>query len=83
MPSQDPDVVLEQLQPIFRNVLNDPALSVTRESSALNTPGWDSLGHIELIAAVERRFRVRFGLGEVQDLKNVGELVDLVRKKTA
>jgi acyl carrier protein len=77
MPDLTPDGVLAELQPIFREALDNPSLTVTRSSSGQNTPNWDSLAHIGIIEMVERRFKVRFGLGEVQDLKTVGDLVDL------
>jgi acyl carrier protein len=81
MPDLTPDGVLADLQPIFKEALNDPRITVTRESNASNTPNWDSLTHIELIEMVERHYKVRFGLGELQDLKTVGDLVDLTIAK--
>ena len=83
MPDFTQEEILAQLQPIFREVLSNPGLTITRDSSALNTPGWDSLAHIEIIEMVERRYKVRFGLGELQDLKTVGDLVDLTIRQTA
>ncbi len=73
--------ILDQLQPIFEEVLEQPGLTVTRSSTALTTPNWDSLSHIELIEAIQSHFKVKFGLGELQDLKNVGDLVDLIVEK--
>ena len=81
MPDLSPDAVLSELQPIFREVLASPNLTVTRKSNALNTPKWDSIAHIELIEMVTLHFKVRFGLGELQDLKEVGDLVDLIIEK--
>ncbi len=81
MPSLTPEGVLADIQPIFREVLNNPAVTVTRGSSANDTPGWDSLVHLEIISMVERRYKVRFGVGELQDLKTVGDLVDLTVSK--
>ena len=83
MPSLSKEEVLTELQPIFREALDLPELTVTRSSNALNTPNWDSLAHIELIEMVESHFKVRFGLGELQDLKEVGDLVDLTVEKAA
>ena len=83
MPSIAPDEVLAQLQPIFEEALNEPGLTVTRSSNANNTKNWDSLAHIELIEMVQHHFKVRFALGELQDLKEVGDLVDLVVEKSA
>ena len=75
------DSVLEQLQPIFQDILDQPDLVITRESNAQNVEDWDSLAHINLVTAVEKHFKVKFALGELQELKNVGEMVDLVHKK--
>lgn len=77
MPDLTPESVLAELQPIFREVLDDPALTVGPGSSAKDVATWDSLAHIEIIEMVERHFKVRFDLGAVQDLKTVGDLVDL------
>lgn len=81
MPSLTPDRVLAELQPIFEEALNIPGLKVTRNSNAMNTENWDSLAHIELIEMIERHFKVKFALGELQDLKEVGDLVDLILEK--
>ena len=76
-----PDTVLAEFQPIFQEALAIPGLVVTRQSNANNTRNWDSLAHISLIEMIEHHFKVRFGLSELQDLKEVGELVDLTLKK--
>jgi acyl carrier protein len=75
-----PDI-LDRLQPIFRDVLDDPALRITRESNASNVAGWDSLAHMSLVSATEQEFGVRFALGELEELKNVGDMVDLIAAK--
>lgn len=75
-----PDI-LERLQPIFREVFENPSLHVGRESNAMTVEGWDSLAHVNLIAAVEEAFGVRFALGELEELRNVGDMVDMIRRK--
>ena len=42
---------------------------------------WDSLTHVNLITAIEKRYKIRFALGELQDLKNVGDMIDLMEEK--
>ncbi len=75
--------ILEQLQSLFQDILDQPNLHVTRESNANNVEDWDSLAHINLVTAVERRFKIKFALGELQELKNVGDMVDLIQEKLA
>jgi acyl carrier protein len=75
------DDILERLQPIFRDVLDNPHVVITRSSSGLNTDGWDSLAHINIVTAIEHEFSIRFALGELNELKDVGEMIDLMVRK--
>ncbi len=75
------DEIIARLQPIFRDVLDDENLVLTEKSSGKNVPGWDSLAHINLIAIIEKEFKIRFALGELAGLKNIGEMAALIEKK--
>ena len=77
------DNILEELQEIFRDVLDQPELVLTPESNAQNVEDWDSLAHINLVTSIEKHYRIRFALGELKQLKNVGDMIDLIRTKLA
>ena len=62
-------------------MFGDDTLTVHRDSNASTVDGWDSLAHINLITAIEQEFGIRFALGELESLKNVGEMIDLIRAK--
>ncbi len=72
-----------QITETFRDVLNSPNLELKDELTANDVKGWDSLSHIDLIVALESRFKVKLTTGEVSKLKNIGDLVSLLRRKTA
>ncbi len=73
--------ILTELKPIFRDILDQPGLDISRGSNASNVDDWDSLAHVNLVTAIEQHFKIRFALGELQELKNVGEMVDLIGVK--
>ena len=75
--------ILEELQPLFRDILDQPNLRITRESNSSNVEGWDSLAHINLVTAIEQEYNVKFSIDELLELKNVGEMVDLMEIKLA
>jgi acyl carrier protein len=77
------DDILARLQPIFRETLDKPGLVITHASNASNVDGWDSLAHINLVSVIESEFHIRFALGELQRLNNVGEMIELMTKKLA
>jgi acyl carrier protein len=73
--------IIDRLQPIFHDVFDNPKLVITPASNAESVPGWDSLAHINLVSAIEQEFNIRFALGELETLKNVGEMAELMKKK--
>lgn len=79
----DRNSVIQELTPIFRDVLDLSDLKLVAESNAQNVEGWDSLAHVNLVVAIEKHYKIKFALGELQGLKNVGEMADLIQKKLA
>ena len=73
--------IIAELQPIFADVLDLPDLRLTAQTTAPEVEGWDSLAHINLVVAIEKHYKVKFALGELQDLKNVGDMANLIIRK--
>lgn len=73
---------MEILNGIFREVFDDDSIVVKRETTADDIDDWDSLSHLNLVIAVEMKFGIKFALGELQALKNVGDMADLIVKKS-
>ncbi len=70
-----------RLTSIFRDVFSDNALEVKDTMTADDVVKWDSLSHINMIYAVERAFGVKFSIRDARSMKNVGELIQLIKKK--
>jgi acyl carrier protein len=75
------DNILQELQPLFRDILDQPDLVLTPESNAHNVEDWDSLSHINLVTAIEKHYKIKFALGELRDLENVGDMIELIQTK--
>ena len=73
--------ILDKLQPIFQDIFEDDELLITGESNADTVEDWDSLAHITLIVAIEQEFEIKFALGELEAMKNVGDMAELMQKK--
>ena len=73
--------LLQSIQIIMRETLELPNLNVTNEMSAADVDEWDSMTHIQIISAIEAKYKLRFALGELQALKNVGDMIELIKKK--
>lgn len=73
--------IYERLNGVFRDVFDDDTIEVGESTTADDIEDWDSLNHITLIDAVESEFGVRFTMGEVSGMKNVGEMAEIIKAR--
>ena len=73
--------ILERVEAILRDVFDLPQLVVTPSLTAQDVEEWDSIAHIRVVVAIEQEFKVKFALGELQSLQNVGDMLRLIEKK--
>ena len=74
--------VIAKLEQVFRDIFDEEELIINNETTAEDIEDWDSLAHINLVVSIEKEFDVKFALGELQALRNVGDMVDLVIRKS-
>ena len=72
--------ILESIQEIFRDNFDDDTLVITCDTCADDIEDWDSLEQINLLTAIEKKFQIKFKLADVRGLKDVGDLLDLVKR---
>lgn len=75
------ETVFEALNQVFQDVFDDDEIQVGDSTTADDIEDWDSLEHINLIVAVEKRFGIKFNMGEVTTMKNVGEMADIILQR--
>ena len=71
-----------KLQEVFRDVFQDDSLVILPEMTAGDVDKWDSITHLIMISKVEEVFNASFRLKELIKLKNVGDLIALLKEKT-
>lgn len=74
-------MIKEKLEAIFRDIFDDESIILTDETNSSDIPDWDSLAHIQLIAAIEDKFGIKFTLGEAVSAENVGEFIKIIEGK--
>ncbi len=73
--------IRERLQEIFQDIFDDDSLEICEQTTADDIEDWDSFAQIGLIMEIEKRFQIKFKLGEVSELKNVGDMLALLYEK--
>ena len=75
--------IMNKIGEILCEVFDDDRLIITEEPSAKGTDDWELLMNINLIAAMEDTFGIRFALKEVSDMQCVGDAADIIERKYA
>lgn len=75
--------IYEELNIIFREVFMDDSIELKPETFSEDIEDWDSLMQIVLLSEIEKKFGFKFDAKDVSDLKNVGEMIEVIQKKIA
>lgn len=72
-------MVHENVQALFASVFDE---KVDLDTTTSNLKTWDSLGHANLIIALEKEFNVKLTYAEIVNLISVKKIQDFLREKT-
>jgi acyl carrier protein len=73
--------IATKIQEIVVRVLKHDRFEMHDELTASMVEGWDSLTHMTIISTIEKDFNIQFKLKDLNKLKNMGSLLDLVQSK--
>jgi acyl carrier protein len=73
--------ILAQINEIFVDTLDNEDVVIEESTTANDVEEWDSLTHIMLVVAVEKKFKVKFTSKEIQSWKDIGEMLDCIQSK--
>ncbi len=75
--------IVSKLTAVFHEIFNDNNIVLRNDMTAADVENWDSLTHMLMITKVEEVFGVKFKLKELNKLKKVGDIVEVIVAKTA
>ena len=75
------DEIRSVLNELFRETFDDDSIEISDETTAEDIDQWDSLMHITLVVAMEKQFGFQLNAEEVGQLKNVGEMLDILEHR--
>lgn len=73
--------VYDALAVIFSDVFLRDDIVLSPTLSAREVAGWDSFKQIEIVMATEEHFAMKFTSAELDDLRNLGDLVRIVAER--
>ena len=79
----DHEQILVQINKIMRDLTEDDDLKVFDHTKAEDVDWWDSLLNLNLVLALEAKFKIRFDVKEINPPSTVGRLAEIIEQKTA
>jgi acyl carrier protein len=76
-----PSSVFEQVRAVAADVFQVPTERITPDSSPEVLESWDSVQHLNLVLALEQEFGIQFEPEEMDRMKTVGSIAELVQSK--
>ena len=73
--------VFEQVQSIAADLFAVPATKLSSESAPDTVDAWDSAQHLTLVLALEEQFGFQLTPEEIEEMRNLGEVVRIVEAK--
>ena len=75
------DQILIEIQEIFREVFENPALLITEVTAPADIHEWDSLTHVLILSKIEKKFEIKFSLDDMLSFENTGDICKAVKRK--
>jgi len=76
-------IVIEKLTLVFKDIFKQEKIVLTDNLTANDVEGWDSLTHMLLISEIESVFSLKFKLKDLNRMKNVGEMINIIESRLA
>lgn len=65
---------MRTIEEVVSGVFGVDQASVNESSSPESIEGWDSMGHVNLVIALEQNFNVSIDIDDVMDMGSVGKI---------
>ena len=73
--------VLSKLNLLFQKNFNDESIALNEKTSSFEIDGWNSIEQISLASSIQEEFNVRIKYEEINKMKSVSDMVDLIVQK--
>ena len=72
--------IYDRLNALFNDVFLREDIKLSPATPAADIEGWDSFRHIELMLVIETRFNIQFHSRELDEMKNIGDLIRVIER---
>jgi|TARA_B100000900_G_scaffold414473_1_gene441206 acyl carrier protein len=71
----------EKLKKIFSKIIGIKETSIKPNTSPKNTKKWDSLAHMNLVMALEKKFKIKFTDDEITEMLTYELIKEIIKNR--
>lgn len=75
------EALSQQVRQLMSDVFGVPVDHVRDDSTPETIETWDSMRHLNLVLAVEEKFNLQFTPEEMEEMRSVAQIVELVHTR--
>lgn len=75
------NIIKQKMNDVLIDILGHSNFEIHDELTATDVDGWDSLSHMMIITKIEDAFNIKFKLRDLNKLKNMGTLIEVIQSK--
>tara|TARA_Y100001970_G_C14193193_1_gene836579 strand:+ start:1402 stop:1635 length:234 start_codon:yes stop_codon:yes gene_type:complete len=72
--------LINDIDKVFKEILRTKK-KININSNQKNIESWDSIAHIKILIALEKKFKIKFRTDEFNSLLSVKKIIDCLKKK--
>ena len=69
----------KEINTVFKKFFKHRKFSVSLKIGDFNE--WDSINHIQFLIALEKKFKIKFSVYEMLELKSIKDMIKAIKKK--
>ena len=73
--------MLDRLARLFHEVFDHDPGRFSKETLPEDVAKWDSLGHMNLVGALEREFELEFEIDEIMEMASVARILEILKAR--
>lgn len=70
--------MLERIQKVFSEVSGNPDMKITEETLVDDNLGFNSLGFVQLVCAIEDEFDIDVPNTQIKKIKTIGDIIEFL-----
>ena len=70
--------IINDLNLIFEDIIDEGKMALSDSTTSKDIDSWDSLTNIQLVVAIEKKYKIKFTSEEITSWKNVGDMINCI-----